>query len=146
MIENVQLEAGRIVSGAKRGTSHEHIHQDLGWETLAKRCERNQILSFHKMINGECPQYLTDMVPQQSRHVHNYAVRNPNKFVFMRCRTEQYRQSFLPKLSRLWNTLPPETISIPDYKTFKRKLLENKPKVNSLFYLGIDKIMSILHV
>jgi hypothetical protein len=143
-IENVQLEAGRIVSGAIRGTSHNSIYEELGWEPLSKRRERHQILFFHKMVYGQCPQYLADLVPQRRRNLHAYAVRNQNDFFHMRCRTEQYRQSFLPKMIRFWNSLPPETTSIVDYNAFKYKLSENKPKVNQLFYEG-DRINNINH-
>lgn len=40
-IENVQLRAGRIVSGAIKGTSSKIIYEELGWQTLRKRQENN---------------------------------------------------------------------------------------------------------
>jgi hypothetical protein len=139
LIESIQLEAGRIVSGAIRGTSHEAIYRELGWETLQKRRERQQILLFHKMIYGNCPNYLIDLVPERTSRLHSYNIRNRNNLMTMRCRTEQYRQSFLPKLIQLWNLLPHETTSIADYNKFKNTLSLSKPKAKIIYYQGVRK-------
>jgi hypothetical protein len=139
LIENVQLDAGRVVSGAIRGTSHDAIYRELGWEPLKIRRERQQILLFHKMIYGQCPEYLIQLVPGRGTNLHNYNTRNQTNLLTMRCRTEQYRQSFIPKLVRLWNLLPKETTSIDDFSMFKRVLMQNKPKANLLYYEGDRK-------
>ena len=145
-IENVQLAAGRIVSGAIRGTSHEAIYNELGWETLAKRRERQQLLLFHRMMHNHCPQYLVELVPNSTDMVHNYCTRNNtgSRLVQPRCRTEQYRQSFLPKVTRIWNSLSPEITSIENYNNFKSRLLQNKPITNSLYYEG-NRLNNIAH-
>ena len=44
-IENVQLSAARIVSGAKRRTSHSELYKELGWVSLAEESNIN-LLSF----------------------------------------------------------------------------------------------------
>ena len=36
-LENVQLEAARIVSGATKGTAHDLIYEEVGWEKLSER-------------------------------------------------------------------------------------------------------------
>jgi hypothetical protein len=143
-IESVQLEAARIVSGAIRGTSHEAIYNELGWETLAKRRERQQLLLFQKMKYGQCPEYLNELVPQRTGTLHTYRIRNRNQLIQPRCRTEQYRQSFLPNVIKLWNTLSPEISCIDNYNTFKRKLIETKPIANRLYYEG-DRLSNIAH-
>ena len=35
LLENFQLNIARTVSGARRGTSHSAIYEELGWQTLA---------------------------------------------------------------------------------------------------------------
>ena len=63
MLENLHLEAIRIILGAVRGTSHEKLYKESGFFTLKERRKRHKLLMFHKMINHQCPGYLSNLVP-----------------------------------------------------------------------------------
>ena len=55
MLENLHLEAIRIILGAVRGTSHEKLYKESGFCTLKERRKRHKLLMFHRMINHQCP-------------------------------------------------------------------------------------------
>ena len=65
-IESVHKRAGRIISGAIRGTSSNAIFTELGWENMQHRRQQHKCLFYHdiiNMINGNAPQYLIDDLP-----------------------------------------------------------------------------------
>jgi hypothetical protein len=146
LVESVQLEAARVITGAIRGTSHNCLYKELGWEALSSRRERQQLRLYHKMIFQNVPQYLVDIVPPKVGHQHRYPTRNVDdqKLVEFKCRTEQYKNSFLPKVTRAWNNLPLEIRQIESLTAFKMKLLQNKPTANELYYIG-DRNTNIAH-
>ena len=63
MLENLHLEAIRIIIGGIRGISHEKLYKESGFCTLKERRKRHKLLMFHKMILGLCPQYISDLLP-----------------------------------------------------------------------------------
>ena len=63
MLENLHLEAIRIIVGAVKEVSHETLHKESGFFTLKERRKRHKLLMFHKMINYQCPGYLSNLVP-----------------------------------------------------------------------------------
>ena len=63
MLETLHLEAIRIIVGAIQGTIHEKLYKESGFCTLKERRKRHKLLTFHKMINFQCPGYLSDLAP-----------------------------------------------------------------------------------
>ena len=43
-LENFQLAAARIVTGAKKGTSHNLLYEETNWETLKSRRQNTKII------------------------------------------------------------------------------------------------------
>ena len=58
-LEQLQLEAARIVTGSVRGTQHKYLYSEKGWLTLADRQINNQLGLMYKMVNDLAPQYLS---------------------------------------------------------------------------------------
>jgi hypothetical protein len=48
-IENVQLEASRIVTGGTRLVSLNNLYMETGWEKLKDRREKHKLVQFYKM-------------------------------------------------------------------------------------------------
>lgn len=63
MLENLHLEAIRIIIGGVRGTSHQKLYEESGFCTLKERRRRHKLLMFKKMQLGLCPQYIIDLLP-----------------------------------------------------------------------------------
>ena len=63
-LEKVQIAAARVVTGAKRGTSHMLLYEELKWETLADRREKQKLKMFYKIKNNQTPEILFEQMPQ----------------------------------------------------------------------------------
>ena len=48
-IENVHLEAHRIVTGGTRLVSLNNLYMETGWEKLKDRREKHKLVQFYKM-------------------------------------------------------------------------------------------------
>ena len=59
------------------------------------------------------------------------------------CRTEKYKNSFIPKAIKEWNNLPEDFKNQPTYDRFKSQLTD-KYLGNSLYYNGNRKV-NIIH-
>ena len=144
LLENLQLNAARIVTGAKRGTSHSKIYEECGWETLAERRENSQLVLFHKMVHKKTPLYLSNLTPSSvGQNVNFVTLRNCNKLRGIKARTTTYQKSFLPNVVNAWNNLVPDVTSIESLESFKNNITKTS-KINLLYYVGIRK-PSITH-
>jgi len=55
----VQLEAMRIITGLRRGTSRHILYAEMELETFKSRRQKNhKLLPMYKLINGFTPEYL----------------------------------------------------------------------------------------
>ena len=59
-LEKVQLEA---VTGLPSFASIHFIYIETGWEKLKTRREVRNLVLFYKIVNGQVPDYLTELVP-----------------------------------------------------------------------------------
>jgi hypothetical protein len=62
-LEKVQLEAARIVTGLPSFASIHSIYIETGWEKLKTRREVRKLVLFYKIVNGQVPDYLAELVP-----------------------------------------------------------------------------------
>ena len=100
-LENFQLGVARIVSGARKGTSHSALYSELGWEKLSYRRDSIRFKHFSKIVNKDSPEYLFELLPDTVGTRRN--LRNASNFQPLYCRTETYRNSFLPSSINQWN-------------------------------------------
>ena len=143
-LEKIQIEAGRIVSGATKSCSKAKILFELGWDTLEQRRYKHRMITFFKMVKNLTPPYLQDLVPPNVHQVSNRNLRNQTDFTIPRSRTNLYDSSFIPTATREWNSLPAEIKSSTSISIFKRMLNRDKIKVPSFFYNG-DRKAQVLH-
>ena len=62
-VEKIQIEAGRVVTGATKSCSRAKILQETGWDSLEKRHYKHRMVTFYKMVNNLSPPYLQNLVP-----------------------------------------------------------------------------------
>jgi hypothetical protein len=93
-IENVQLEASRIVTGGTRPVSHNNLYMETGWEKLKDRREKNKLVQFYKMTKNLTPHYISCLVPQAFANIHDNNTRNASALPVVRTRTSPSRQCF----------------------------------------------------
>ena len=143
-VELIQKRAGRIVSGAIRGTSSDTIYNELGWDSLGSRREQQQILFMHKVVNGLVPNYLSDLLPETVGDRTLYNLRNKDNLQSIPARTTAFYKTLIPSAVRSWNLLDLDLKGIQDHKTFKNEYFKSRPKPNSLYFYGERKI-AIIH-
>ena len=130
MLENLHLEAIRIILGAVRGTSHEKLYKESGFCTLKERRKRHKLLMFHKMINHQCPGYLSNLVPPLVSTTNPYHRRRPHERVIPAHKTELYANSFIPLTTQLWNTLP--------------QTIQTNPSISLLIFVVVVVVVLLL--
>ena len=55
LLESIQFDATRIITGLRRGTSHQVLYNELGWSTLSGRRTDAKLIQFYKILNNEAP-------------------------------------------------------------------------------------------
>ena len=118
-LEQLQLDAARIVTGAVKGTKHRLLYTETGWQTSSERRENNQLLIMYKMQNNLVPQYLSILV-SRPRQTH-YLLRDNNRIPTIFAKTNIYMNSFLPRTISNWNALPQQTKLATSPESFKHK-------------------------
>ncbi|KAK3096455.1 hypothetical protein FSP39_000336 [Pinctada imbricata] len=143
-LEKIQIEAGRVVTGATKSCSASKILNDLKWETLKTRRYKHRLINFYKMIHNLTPQYLSNLVPQRVHQVSNRTLRNNDDFSIPYARTNLYSKSFLPQTVRDWNNLPDQLKLAPSLNSFKTLLNNDKRKPPKYYFFG-NRQSQILH-
>ena len=62
LLESIQLDAIRIITGLRRGTSHEVLYAEVGLSSLAERRKDAKLIQFYKILNNEAPAYIDDIL------------------------------------------------------------------------------------
>ena len=138
-LENLHLEAIRIIIGAVRGTSHQKLYQESGFCSLKERRRRHKIVYYYKIINGMCPLYLSNLLPPLASEANPYHRRRPLERVVPRCNTEIYRTSFIPSTTNIWNSLPDNLKNSSSLSALKRNLSTDDHIVPPHYYFGNRK-------
>jgi hypothetical protein len=87
LLESVQLEAPRIITGLRKGTSHEKLYTELGWVPLQERRRTNKLILLHKILHDETPEYLLNEIILHSNHQSSYTLRSKRVFEPPLCNT-----------------------------------------------------------
>ena len=102
-LENIQIDAARMVIGGNRLTSHDSLHEETKWGKLKDRRNNHKLVLFHKMNYNKTAQYLAALIPKPvgTRHTHN--TRQIQNIVIINCRTSLYSEYVLPLTIKAWN-------------------------------------------
>jgi len=104
LLDDFQWKIARIVTGARKGTSHELVNNELNWPSLADRRTGTKLKTFIKIINKDAPGYLQSLLPLKIGDVRPQS-RNANNYYPLKARTETFKNSFIPSTVKLWNSL-----------------------------------------
>ena len=145
LIESVQLDAARVVTGAMKGTSSSKLYDEADWESLHQRREKRKLILMYKIKTKEAPQFIQNCLPQTAGNRTSYNLRHQHNLLHFRTRTAIHNNSFFPSTVRLWNQLPLEIREAEHVSIFKC-LLDKHYKVtkkNQLFSIGNRRTASI---
>ena len=116
-LEQLQYKAAKLVTGALNFTSREKLNEELGWESMEKRCEYLGLNIFHKINVGETrpliKNCLTKLDWQKQYHLRSKGGYLPYPNYGMK-----FSNSFFPFISKIWNNLPTsiQSLSLSDFK------------------------------
>ena len=128
-IESLQYNAALATTGAIKGSSKEKLYQKLRSESLKDRRWMRKLCCLYKIMSSKRPSYLYDILPPLQR-----SQRNQGFFQPLLCRTEIFKNSFLPYTINEWNKLDSDIRKIDSYVGFRKKLLSFiKPTKNKTF-------------
>ena len=131
-LDKIQNEAARIVTGCSKLVSLSNLRQECGWESLSERRRKHKLTLFLKMVKGFVLPYLSSLVPQLNSNISNYNLRKANNIYNIACRTNLYKNSFLPSVVDEWDLLPQEIRNLESVSNFKHYLNIGKPNPNKL--------------
>ena len=143
-LENLHLEAIRIITGSVKGTSHQKLYAESGLTSLKERRRTHRLIMYFKIVNGFCPNYLQELLPPLASSVNPYHRRRPYERQVPPVRTELYKNSFFPRTTSDWNSLSDSLKSLTSLSDFKRRINSSKPIVPPYFYFG-ERSEQIIH-
>ena len=118
-LEEIQIRAARIITGAKRGTSHRLLYEDLQWETLQMRRNKHKNFMMYQIKNKQVPETLTDLLPQSTAQRHGHNIRSKENITQIKTKTSQTQNSFFPSSIKSWNELTIEKRGAGSLEAFK---------------------------
>ena len=130
-LESLQYNAVLAITGLISGTSKEKLYKELRLDYLSSRRWFKRLSMFYKILKNQSPSYLYELIPQ-SHHLFN--LRNQNWIPEIFCRTESFRNSFLPYTIREWNKLGQDITQKISFQSFRNILLKSiRPTANSVY-------------
>ena len=143
-LEKIQKEAARIATGTTKLISAENLYNEIGWDTLESRRNKQKLTLFYKMVNNLTPTYLSSLVPSTVTEVSRYNLRNSSDIRTVNSRTSQYFNSFLPSSIREWNSLPEQHRTSSTVTSFKYHLNQPNSFIPKFYYVG-ERKTQMLH-
>ena len=147
LLDSVQYEAARLVTGAIKGTSSARLYKELAWESLSIRRKLHILSHFYKIVKNLAPHYLSELLPKLSSERTHYRLRSSENFTQFSCRTSRFQKSFFPSAITGWNSLDLDVRNSVSLPTFKAKLRSSlfSHSYNKLFDFSFSRRASIYH-
>ena len=103
LLEFVQYESAKIVTGAIKGTSRQCLMKEIGWEDMKLRRTIHKLMFYNKNVNNLVPNHLKELLPTQFFERTHYSWRTQSDFTLFPVRTGRFKKSFFPSATNLWN-------------------------------------------
>jgi hypothetical protein len=136
ILESVQVDAARLVTGAISRSSVVKLYGELSWAPLAERRRQHRLVQFYKIVNKQAPVYLLALLPAQVHERTIYHLRNQGNIDVPLARLNRYLYSFFPATIRDWNQLLPSIKDAPSTNAFKARLTKSQGKPPVYYSFG----------
>ena len=143
LLEHVQYESAKVVTGAMQGTSKSRLLEELAWKDLKTRRSIHKLVLYFKIVNNFTPSYLSNLLPQTVKQRSGLILRHALNFTLFPVRIERFKRSFFPSTTLLWNSIDYDqrsTLSISVFKQYLNRFF-GLSKYNKLFDYSIDRIL-----
>lgn len=147
LVEHVQYEAARVVTGAIKGTSSNSLLKELAWVQLSMRRKIHQLTHMYKIVSNMTPLYLSELLPSTVGQRSNRSLRQGYNLSLFPCRTERFKQSFFPSIVSQWNSLELNIRNSRSLQSFKNEICSKfcATEYNKLFNFSVSRTASIWH-
>ena len=122
LLDSVQYEAARLVTGAIKGTSSARLYKEVAWDSLSSRRKLHLLRQFYKIVKNLAPYYLNELLPKLSSERTHCRLRSRENFTQFYCRTSRLQKSFFPSAINSWNSLELDLRNSISLATFKAKM------------------------
>lgn len=133
-LDKFQRTSAIACSRAYVNTPNSSLFAELGWESLQIRRDYSKLCVMYKMVHKTVPSYLSNLVASNDIRA-GYHLRHTNNLYIPLCKSEAYKNSFIPSTINQWNALH-ETLksnnSISNFKCNIRKKVFRLKKNNVL--------------
>ncbi|KAL3872760.1 hypothetical protein ACJMK2_035962 [Sinanodonta woodiana] len=93
--------------------------EHLNWPPLQQRRKQKRFITFHKAINNRVPIEIPEYVQRPS---YTGTRSHSNTYIEIRANYEQYKNSFIPRTIRDWNSLPPDLAQVSAADDFRDRM------------------------
>ena len=142
-LEKLQCECIRIFSGLTVYCRLDHLYEESGLRTLAKRPRIHRLVLLFKIIHNDAPLHLYGLLPEMVNDNTSRHGRHEMSFKLVHLRLEKARKSFIYLTCEQWNSLTLEARTCPSLSTFKRLINGGAYFIPSL--LELPRYPSILY-
>ena len=124
-LENLQYRAAKIVCGALHFTNKDKLNLELGWETLMERGKILGLNIFQKIHLHETRPLIRKCMTKLDFEK-RVLTRSKGGYIPHINYGKQFKMSFFPYFSGLWNSLPPniQCKNIEDFKIYTKEELK----------------------
>ena len=138
-MEKVPYRAFLEITDGIQGTSGERLYDELRLHPLVKRCWRNRLVFFHKIVDRLLPDYLYSYLDFPSQE--SYLLRSSSPCIIrpLPTRTKSFKGTFFPYSINKQNKLKVSIRNTKTIKIFKKSIVSEK-KENSLFVFMIHLV------
>jgi len=126
----------RITVGATARCNSNNLMAECNWPSLTDRRLSHCLIMMYKIISGDTPHYLQDLLPNRVGDNAHYHLRNNSEIIVPFARLEIYRKSFLIAAINAWNQLDMVVRNIPTTEIFKRAVVPKKEPRKEILYYG----------
>jgi len=134
-LENIHLDAMRLITGATARSNIIKVHEEFGGYTVQDRIKQATLTMLFKIVRGNAPQYLINIMLELNGP-RNYILRNNSNLRVPYCRLETYKKSFFSRAISLWNDLTDEMKFKDTVENFKKQFAVERKELQVLYYYG----------
>ena len=122
-VYNVQKKAAKIILKKGNGYQALTLYKELNWLSFENRLRYHTAILIYKVINGECPAYMTNLISIASNNSYNLrSSTNLSITIKQFPRTKYLKNSFVFLSRNVWNSIPANIRLMPNLNLFKLQL------------------------
>ena len=146
LLESLQYESARLVTGALKSTHRHSLLKETAWITLKDRRNDHGLIMMYKIVNNLVNTYLSELFLENASSRSNRSSRANDNLIVLFARTERYKKSFLISSANLCNSLPITIRSCCSVASVKNRVIQRHNSItpNPLFYTG-ERLSAVLH-